>query len=400
LIRQKASRVIAGNHDVKVISAKKIAAIVEQKKELYKVFIFKWTHQVLAAEAAEYLRTLDEELRVTVDGHKVLLVHGSPEGMSDGLTVFTSQSKLAAMAGSSGADLILAGHTHEAFSREVNGVVVANPGSAGRPFDGDPGASFMMLDFTAEGVEIRTHRVAYDTAAVVDEMRRQGFLDILIRAFILARSPADVLPDGVGGDLMEQAQLFGAREGYEKAHALQVAKTALQLFDQLAALHGYGLHGRERAMLQAAALLHDIGLSGGLDGHHKASRDMILADRTLALADRERHVVALIARYHRKAMPGREHEGFARLPDPHQVMVERLGGILRLADGLDRSHQALVRDVTCEVAADAVTMMLAAEDNIDLEIEYGKLKSDLFERAFGKNVILCKTMKNISSAST
>ena len=389
IIREKAQRVIAGNHDVKVISAKKIQAIVDQKKEPYKVFIFTWTHRVLAPDVARYLRSLPEESRLTMDGRKIVLVHGSPAGISDGLSVFTPEVRLVSLVKQADADVLLVGHTHGAFSREAGSAVVINPGSVGRPFDGDPRASFAMLEFTAQGVDVAMCRAAYDMTPVVDEMRRQDFPEVLIRAFVEARSPADVRPDGVQGNLIEQVMAFGAPEGHEKRHALQVARLALRLFDVLDGLHDYAPNGRERALLQAGALLHDVGLVRGVDGHHKISRDMILEDKTLPLSDRERVVVALIARYHRRSLPKPEHRHYAMLPDPHQAMVDRLGGIVRLADGLDRSHQALVKDIACDIRKDVVQVTLvpdASDVNMEAEIEFGKLKSDLFTRAFGKKV--------------
>jgi len=388
IIQKQAARVICGNHDAKVISAKKIKEIIDQKKEPYKVFVFSWTHRILAADVVSYLRSLPQESRLTIEGQRIVLVHGSPEGMSDGLTAFTPEARLVALAKKAQADVLLAGHTHGAFSRAAEKMMVINPGSVGRPFDGDPRASFMIVDITCKGVDVKTHRVAYDMAPVVDEMRRQDFPQVLVRALAEARSPADVVPEGIKSDLIEQAMTFGGHAGYEKPHALHVARLALKLFDELVAVHGYATSGRERRLLQAAALLHDVGISRGIDGHHKMSRDMILEDRMLPLSDREREVVALIARYHRRSLPKPEHKHYAVLPDCYKVMVERLGGILRFADGLDRSHQALVKDITCDVSKDAVKIRLTAEENINAEIEFGELKSDLFLRAFGKRVEL------------
>jgi putative phosphoesterase len=386
IIKKKATRVICGNHDAKVISAKKIQDIVDHSKEPYKVFVFSWTHRMLSADVISYLKALPEELRFSVDGHKVVMVHGSPEGMNDGLTVFTPEARLVSLARKVDADVLLAGHTHGAFSREAGESIVINPGSVGRPFDGDHRASFMMLEFSSQGVEVKTHRVAYDMTLVIDEMQRQDFPPVLVRAMVESRSPADVVPEGGKGNVIEQAMALGGRAGFEKPHALHVARLALKFFDELVVLHGYGPSGRERVLLQVAALLHDIGITRGTDGHHKMSRDMILEDKTLSLSDRERDVVALIARYHRRALPKLEHRHYAVLPDCYKVMVEVLGGMLRLADGLDRSHQALVKDIACDVSKDAVKITLTAEENIDAEIEFGMIKSDLFKRAFGRTV--------------
>ena len=386
LIRQEAAHVITGNHDAKVVSGKKVQEMADQKKEPYKVFVFSWTHRMLEADVAEYLRSLPEALRLDVHGKKVVLVHGSPEGMSDGLSVLTPEARLVELTVKAKADVLLVAHTHGAFCRKAGDALVINPGAVGRPFDGDPRASFTILEFTAAGVEAKAHRAVYDMTPVAEEMRRQGFPDVLLKAFMEARSPADVMPDGIKGDLVEQAMALGAREGYEKPHALQVARLSLRLFDELCAAHGYAPNGRERALLQAGAILHDIGLARGTEAHHKASRDMILEDKILGLSDRERVIVALLARYHRRSLPGPGHAHYAALPDCHKAMVGRLGGILRMADGLDRSHQALVRDVHCTVAADSVSVKLDAEADIEAEARFGALKSDLFRSAFGKNV--------------
>lgn len=388
LVAQKASRVIFGNHDIKAVSAKKVAQLAAQHKEAYKVFIFTWTHRALLPETVAYIKSLPGQRHFTLAGRSIVLLHGSPEGVDDGLSVYTPDGRLASLAAKAKADIILVGHTHEAFSRNAGASVFINPGSVGRPFDGDARASFAVLDIDAQGVRVKQHRAAYDHAGVVDEMKRQDFPDILVRAFAASRSPGDILPVAARGDLVDEAQKFGARARYEKPHALQVARLALELFDGLSALHGYASGGRERALLQAGALLHDAGLARGADGHHKASRDMILEDAGMPLSDRERVVVALIARYHRKALPKNAHKHFAALPDHHKMMVERLGAFARLADGLDRSHRGLVRGLGVALGKEAVTLTLSASGRIDGELEYGKIKSDLFERVFGKRLDL------------
>ncbi len=389
LIREKAQYIISGNHDAKVVSAAKVQKILDNAKEAYKTFIFAWTHKMLAPDVVDHLKGLPEILRVNAHGRRVLLVHGSPASADEGITVHTPQERLVEMARGADADIICAGHTHDAFSREIGTTLLVNPGSVGRPFGGDGRASFSLLEITPAGIGVANHRVAYDMALVVREMEAQGFPRVLVQAFTGACSPADVVPEDVRGDLIEEALRFGERCRYEKPHALQVASLSLRIFDALHAVHGYG--ARQRALLQAAALLHDIGIMRGADGHHKASRDMILEDRTLPLADRERAVVALIARYHRKSLPKPGHQYFAALPDHHKVMVERLGGIVRLADGLDRTHQGLVSDITVEAGTDNVTIGLTACKDIAAELEFGKIKSDLFERAFSRHVIISVT---------
>ena len=89
----------------------------------------------------------------------------------------------------------------------------------------------------------------------------------------------------------------------EPPHVLQVARLALRLFDELAALHQLG--GEERVLLEAAACLHDIGWSVAPDGarHHKESARLIRAQRWEHFSAAHVECIALIARYHRKSPP-------------------------------------------------------------------------------------------------
>jgi exopolyphosphatase/guanosine-5'-triphosphate,3'-diphosphate pyrophosphatase len=130
-------------------------------------------------------------------------------------------------------------------------------------------------------------------------------------------------------------------------HARRVCTLALALFDQLAPLHRLG--PCERGWLALAAWLHDLGWDQGSPGHHKRSAGYILADATLPLTPRARRIVACIARYHRKAEPRPGHRPYGQLARTDRRRVVVLGGVLRLADGLDCSHRGAVRRVRCRV---------------------------------------------------
>ena len=87
LVAQRMSRVIFGNHDAKVVSAKKVARFAVAHKEAYKGFIFTWSHHALSPGTVRYLKSLPGEARCTVGTRRVVLLHGSPEGVDDGLSV-------------------------------------------------------------------------------------------------------------------------------------------------------------------------------------------------------------------------------------------------------------------------------------------------------------------------
>ena len=124
---------------------------------------------------------------------------------------------------------------------------------------------------------------------------------------------------------------------------MQVTRLALEIFDGLTDVHHLG--ERERCWLECAAILHDVGLSKNRKGHHKESAKLILNDTRLPFTSQERRIVASIARYHRKGLPKPKHYNLATL-DPLTVnKVKILASILRVADGLDYTHQSTVKSL-------------------------------------------------------
>jgi exopolyphosphatase/guanosine-5'-triphosphate,3'-diphosphate pyrophosphatase len=113
---------------------------------------------------------------------------------------------------------------------------------------------------------------------------------------------------------------------------------------------------------------------------------LILTDEQLPFDERVRHIVACVARYHRKATPKPKHGHFAALGAADRQLVRVLGGILRVADGLDRSHMDLVTDVRCEVSADGLLIRCVADGPAGAEIWAARQKADLLEEALGRPV--------------
>lgn len=134
---------------------------------------------------------------------------------------------------------------------------------------------------------------------------------------------------------------------YDQAHAHQVARLALKLFDDLRALHGLG--PEDRFNLQTAAILHDIGWVEGFKGHHKTAMRIIHRTTLLPFGHNRREVIGAVVRYHWKALPSQKHDHFAALSRQNQAVVLRLAGMLRLANALDRSHAALVTRLKCRL---------------------------------------------------
>ena len=170
----------------------------------------------------------------------------------------------------------------------------------------------------------------------------------------------------------------------EPEHVHQVAGLAVDLFDQLSGLHGLG--AAEREWLEAASLLHDIGWSVVPDGkgHHKESARLIMSFEWLALGRREAAIIAQIGRYHRKSLPDPSHEEFMALAEADRQIVEKLAGVLRIADGLDRQHLAKAAAVQVTCGDDVVTVTVAGAGDLSEELAAAAQKSDLAERVFGR----------------
>jgi exopolyphosphatase/pppGpp-phosphohydrolase len=172
--------------------------------------------------------------------------------------------------------------------------------------------------------------------------------------------------------------------GFEAAHTCQVTRLALKLFDQLATLHRQG--SSERFWLEAASILHDIGWVDGWRGHHKSSLRIILQTPMLPFTNRERLAIGSIARYHRKALPVEQHDHFNALSFHDRQVVKILSAILRVADGLDTTHQELVKDVTTKVSTRKIDITCMVQLPITEEPKVALKKSDLMELVFNKKV--------------
>jgi len=183
---------------------------------------------------------------------------------------------------------------------------------------------------------------------------------------------------------------LGKRFHYEAEHAESVLRLARQLFDQTTELHGLG--DRARVLLEAAALLHDIGAAINIDGHHKHSQYLIESTEIVGLGSYERHLVAMVARYHRKAAPSRDHDDFMALRRRDRSMVERLAALLRLAEALDRQHAGVIRSIEVSIDNQQLSLLptLTPDHSTRLTLEAKAVahKGALFTQLFGLTPVL------------
>jgi exopolyphosphatase/guanosine-5'-triphosphate,3'-diphosphate pyrophosphatase len=187
----------------------------------------------------------------------------------------------------------------------------------------------------------------------------------------------------------------GRRFGYEETHARQVAKLADQLFQQLAPAEGLTRH--QRTLMLAGALLHDIGYHIAHESHQKHALYLIVNSELTGFSEMERAVIANIARYHRGSLPKERHPEYATLNAADRDNVRKLGGIVRLADSLDRSHDSRITDLSCKVNSTEVQIDLSSASDCQNEIVEAERKKDLFELAFERRLRVTP-MKKAKSA--
>lgn len=187
----------------------------------------------------------------------------------------------------------------------------------------------------------------------------------------------------IGGDsdvLLRRARELALHHDRDLAHGRRVAAMACELFDQLEPVHRLG--DDSRRLLEAAALLHDIGHTISGRRHHKHTRYIIEQSAWPGVEPRDVAVVACAARYHRRALPGPKHRGFGALAKPDRKRVKKLGALLRLADKLDRSHIGNTENLRAGVSGDVVHVTIATRQDPELELIAGRRAVAAFDDAF------------------
>lgn len=200
---------------------------------------------------------------------------------------------------------------------------------------------------------------------------------------------AHYFPGDFGGEaaaIADACLRLGRRYRFDEAHGSIVSRFALRLFDDLASRHRMG--ARDRILLSAAALLHDIGDFVRYEGHHKHSHYIIAHSDIMGLTPNERAIVANVARYHRKSPPSLDHDDFRALSREDRAKVKAMAAILRVADALDREHRGKVADVSARVEGGTLVLEVRGTGDRALEEWTVRAKSGMLREAFGLDVRL------------
>ncbi len=167
------------------------------------------------------------------------------------------------------------------------------------------------------------------------------------------------------------------------SHPIEVRRIALMIFEE-AGKKIFEMGPREKEYLEAAALLHDIGYFKETKGHNKHSMHMIIDNGLEGFNDKETKIIGCICRYHRGGLPDKiEHEVYNTLEKQERKTVKRLGGILKLSDGLDKDHARLIDDIKIiyDCKNQIAELILTAQTQKP-DIRSAIRKRDLFEIGF------------------
>lgn len=135
-----------------------------------------WSREQVTPENKEYLRSLLPSIRFVEGEKEFLLVHGSPRRINEYVYEDRPLANLERIAKSAEADVLVFGHTHLPYSKEVAGVLLVNDGSVGKPKDGDARACYVLIDVEVD-VKVEFRRVPYDVAAATAAVRESGLPD-------------------------------------------------------------------------------------------------------------------------------------------------------------------------------------------------------------------------------
>jgi exopolyphosphatase/guanosine-5'-triphosphate,3'-diphosphate pyrophosphatase len=179
----------------------------------------------------------------------------------------------------------------------------------------------------------------------------------------------------------EQIDRFTRACGVDLAHAQHVAKLAGEIFAGLCEL--YELPASDVRLLEAAAKMQDVGYLISYEGHHKHSYHLILHSRLAAFRPEELEIIANVARYHRGAEPKNKHENYSEIDEKDQQRVCQMAAVLRIAGGLDRSHNQTVRAVQVAGAPGQIELTVYADEYPEVDIWACRRRSGMFEKVFG-----------------
>ncbi|MFD2530963.1 Ppx/GppA phosphatase family protein [Gracilimonas halophila] len=182
---------------------------------------------------------------------------------------------------------------------------------------------------------------------------------------------------------------------WHENHSRHVANMALTIFDALQ--DEMKLEDGDRELLEYAAYLHDIGYYISHSKHHKHALYIIRHSDLKGFKEHEIEIIANVARYHRRSTPKKRHGEYWKMSPEIRKRIKKLSGILRVADGLDRSHFQNVKELEVHSEDDHIRINIWTEGEPYLEIWGAERKSQLFKEVTGKKLKIERVLEPVYS---
>ena len=168
LLKKANVRSIKGNHDRAATLRDSSNMNLQAQDAIW------WTIDHIKKETFDYLSELPANDRITLEGLRIGIYHGSPRHDDEYIYEEAAEEELLQEARS---ELLILGHTHIPYVVVLDSGTIVNPGSVGQPRDGDPRASYVLYDHRLRRFDVR--RLEYDIKAVAQDMNEKGLPEFL-----------------------------------------------------------------------------------------------------------------------------------------------------------------------------------------------------------------------------
>jgi exopolyphosphatase/guanosine-5'-triphosphate,3'-diphosphate pyrophosphatase len=228
-----------------------------------------------------------------------------------------------------------------------------------------------------------------DTLAEAFDITTLTYCDYALREGVLLEASRRAHPE-FHGELrdiaIESAMRLAKRCSPDMTHNVHVAFLACKIFDGVSAFRS--LPPRHRVYLEAAALMANCGLVISHSKHHLHSYYIIRNAELTGFNENEVEIIAQIARYHRKSEPKPSHNSYASLTASDRETVRLLAGILRVAIGLDRTHDSRCLNLKLEKNKETLRLHLYTDGTVDMSLNVyaAQERVDLLEQVLNSSI--------------
>ena len=206
-------------------------------------------------------------------------------------------------------------------------------------------------------------------------------------AYEYAQENKIVLPEhDFEQDIIACAQNISKRYMGSKKRGETPEKIALTIFDSMKKVHGLGQ--RDRLLLRLATLLHDCGKYISMTNLGECSYSIIMATEIIGLSHMEREIVANVVKFNHEEFEYYDVSKASTLDQESYLRIAKLTAILRVANGLDRSHKQKFKDVKTILKDDVLTITVDTKEDITLEKGMFSHRADFFEEVYSVKPVI------------